>query len=90
MRITFILILATFAQMPPAGAAAQPYAVLPWQRQYKIEPNESSRLTPADMVGPDGLVYPNWTKCGVQGGIPNVTPALSVEKFGAKPLSSQM
>jgi len=85
MRITFILILATFAQMPPAGSAAQPNAVVPWQRQYKIEPNESSRLTPADMVGPDGLVYPNWTKCGVQGGIPNVKVVLSVENFGAKP-----
>ena len=56
----------------------------PWQGQYKIKPDEKARLTAADVVGPDGIVYPNWTKCGVQGGIPEVKAVTSVEDFGAK------
>ena len=65
--------------------------VPPWQRQYKIRPDEKTRLTAADVVGPDGIVYPNWTKCGVQsygllteGGIPDVKAVVSIEDFGAK------
>lgn len=57
---------------------------VPWERQYKIRPNEKSRLTAADVVGPDGIVYPDWTKCGVQGGIPNVNLVCTVEDFGGK------
>jgi hypothetical protein len=56
----------------------------PWEGQYKIKPDEKARLTAADVVGPDGIVYPNWTKCGVQGGIPDVKAVVSVEEFGAK------
>jgi len=56
----------------------------PWQGQYKIKAQEKDRLTPADVVGPDGLVYPNWTKCGVQGGIPSVKTFTTIEKFGGK------
>lgn len=56
----------------------------PWEGQYKIKPNENNRLTPADVAGPDGIVYPNWTKCGVQGGIPDVSEVVYVRDFGAK------
>ena len=56
----------------------------PWEGQYKIRPEETERLTPADVVGPDGIVYPNWTKCGVQGGIPEVAPVCRIEDFGGK------
>jgi hypothetical protein len=56
----------------------------PWKGQYKIKPNEKAKLTAADVVGPDGIVYPNWKKCGVQGGIPDVKAVVSVEDFGAK------
>ena len=56
----------------------------PWEGQYKIKPEEKERLTKADVVGPDGVVYPNWTKCGVQGGIPEVETVVSVRDFGAK------
>jgi hypothetical protein len=52
--------------------------------QDKVRPDEKARLTAADVVGPDGIVYPNWTKCGVQGGIPEVEAVASVEDFGAK------
>lgn len=41
-----------------------------WAPSYKIHPDEKNRLTPADVVGPDGIVYPNWTHVGVRGGIP--------------------
>ena len=56
----------------------------PWKGQYKIKPHETSRMTPADVLGPDGIAYPNWTKCGVQGGIPDVKAVTSIEKFGGK------
>ncbi len=59
----------------------------PWKPQYKIKPEEASKLTPADVVGPDGIVYPDWTRAGVQGGIPSLKGVRSVkiEDFGALP-----
>ena len=65
--------------------SAQAESPIPWERQYKINPSEKARLTPADVVGPDGIVYPNWTKCGVQGGIPDLKPVARIEDFGGKP-----
>jgi len=56
----------------------------PWPGQYKLRPDEKDRLTAADVVGPDGIVYPNWTKCGVEGGIPKVAAFAPVERYGAK------
>jgi hypothetical protein len=56
----------------------------PWEGTYKLRPDQKDRLTAADVVGPDGIVYPNWTRCGVQGGIPQVKPFRRVEDFGAK------
>lgn len=56
----------------------------PWPPQYKIRPAEKGRLTPADVVGPDGIVYPNWTQCGVPGGIPRVPDVARIEDFGAR------
>ncbi len=57
----------------------------PWQGQYKLRPSEKERLTAADVVGPDGLVYPDWTRVGVQGGIPEVPVAVQLAERGAKP-----
>lgn len=45
-------------------------AATPWPSQYHIKPWETNRLTDADVVGPDGIVYPDWTGVGVAGGIP--------------------
>ncbi|RRJ96100.1 endopolygalacturonase [Opitutaceae bacterium TAV4] len=45
----------------------------PWPSVYKINPAnpaDAARLTPSDVVGPDGLVYPNWKYVGIPGGIP--------------------
>ncbi len=56
-----------------------------WKPKYKVKPGESERLTPADVVGPDGIVYPDWTRAGVRGGIPKLDgrPVAKVEDFGA-------
>ncbi len=84
---THILVLGllvwTVAGARDCASAVNPHA-LPWEPSYKIKPSETHRLTLADVVGPDGIVYPNWTKCGVQGGIPSVKVAATIEEFGGK------
>ena len=67
-----------------AGVSAGEEQKPPWEGQYKIRAHEKQRLTAADVVGPDGLVYPNWTRCGVQGGIGRVKAFASIEDFGGK------
>lgn len=67
------------------GEAASPEPKTPWPAQYKIKPTEMERLTEADVVGPDGIVYPNWTKCGVQGGIPQVAVKTTLAAFDGRP-----
>ena len=57
----------------------------PFEGQYKIRPHEKEKLTAADLVGPDGLVYPDWRYAGVQGGIPNLPVKVRAADFGAKP-----
>ncbi|HCE43029.1 MAG TPA: hypothetical protein DET40_05740 [Lentisphaeria bacterium] len=44
----------------------------PWEPQYKIRPDEKEKLTAADIIGPDGIVYPDFRYAGVRGGIPDV------------------
>ncbi|MCC7494432.1 MAG: hypothetical protein IT204_18890 [Fimbriimonadaceae bacterium] len=56
-----------------------------WTPSYKLRPNETGRLTAADVVGPDGLVYPNWSFAGVPGGIPTVAAKLDLASLGARP-----
>lgn len=55
-----------------------------WQPEYKIKPSEKDRLTPADVVGPDGVVYPNWRKAGLQASLMPKMAGITVpiEKFG--------
>jgi hypothetical protein len=81
-----ILLVLLGASAHPAGgnSPTEDRPTAPWKRQYKIKPGEKARLTPADVLGPDGIVYPNWTECGVQGGIPQVKAVVSIEDFGAK------
>jgi hypothetical protein len=63
----------------------QPYASTPpWPPQYKIKADESHRFTAADLLGPDGIVYPDWRRCGVEGGIPRVAAKLRLRDFGAQ------
>ena len=44
-----------------------------------------SEPTPADVVGPDGVIYPNWKNVGVEGGIPNVAVRARLADFGGVP-----
>ncbi|MEI7733295.1 MAG: glycosyl hydrolase family 28-related protein, partial [Verrucomicrobiota bacterium] len=66
-----------------------PSAAPPWTPQYKLKPAETNRLTPADIVGPDGIVYPNWAQTGVRGGIPKVKEIVKLDDFGAAPDSGK-
>ena len=83
-RFHCIVGLLTIICLSSISYAANQETKPPWEGQYKIKPHEKGRLTPADVVGPDGLVYPNWTKCGVQGGIPSIDTLIKIEKFGGK------
>ena len=56
-----------------------------WEPAYKIKPHQTERLTAADVVGPDGVVYPDWRYAGIPGGIPDVPEVARVERFGAAP-----
>lgn len=69
---------------PPEGSAEE-LTQPPWKGEYKIRPSEKERLTEADVVGPDGLVYPDWTYAGVPGGIPDVPVKARLADFGGRP-----
>jgi hypothetical protein len=56
-----------------------PMPVPPYAGCYKIKPEETARLTAADVPGPDGIVYPDWRLAGVQGGIPDLPVAVRLE-----------
>lgn len=57
----------------------------PFSGQYKIRPSEKEKLTAADVVGPDGIVYPDWRYAGVQGGIPDVPVKAKLADYQAVP-----
>jgi len=78
--VSFLVVIILWAG---TAAAKESGESIPWPHQYKIRPDQKDRLTPADVVGPDGIVYPNWTQCGVQGGIPTVNVVAKIEGFGA-------
>jgi len=84
MRLRTFLLSSLILSGSLGAFAAELTDTPPWKGQYKIKPHETNRMTPADVLGPDGIVYPNWTKCGVQGGIPEIEAVTSIEKFGGK------
>lgn len=53
----------------------------PWEPQYKLTADEGERLTDADVLGPDGIVYPDWRQAGVPGGIPVIPVVHGPEVF---------
>lgn len=55
----------------------------PWPGQYYLTPE--SELTAADVIGPDGLVYPDWRYAGIPGGIPQVPVMVKARDHGAIP-----
>ena len=82
--VPVVAIAAAQSQLGAASEARTGESLLPWPPQYKIKAVETHRLTPSDVVGPDGLVYPNWTRCGIQGGIPEVKPFDTIEAYGGR------
>ncbi|MBN2581365.1 MAG: right-handed parallel beta-helix repeat-containing protein [Pirellulales bacterium] len=58
-------------------------AFLRMQQQETQEP-EKKHLTAADVVGPDGIVYPDWHYAGMSGGIPEAPARATIESFGGK------
>ena len=54
----------------------------PWEGTYKRKSGE--QLTAADVLGPDGIVYPNWTRVGVDGGIPETPAVAQIDEFGGR------
>ena len=65
--IAVLILFGIFSRSADGSSSNNIDHVIPWERQYKIKPNQKARLTAADVIGPDGIVYPNWTKCGVAG-----------------------
>ncbi|MEZ5278052.1 MAG: glycosyl hydrolase family 28-related protein [Opitutaceae bacterium] len=57
----------------------------PWKATYKIRAHETDRITPADVIGPDGIAYPNWRHVGIPGGIPELAGTHNAADFGAVP-----
>ena len=72
-----------FAAALAAASAGEPPR-RPWEPSYKIRPEDKHRLTAADVVGPDGIVYPDWRPAGLPGGIPAVADCARIEEFGGK------
>jgi hypothetical protein len=77
--------LGILAVLGPARCEITGETQPPWKGEYKIRPDEKERLTEADVVGPDGLVYPDWTYAGVPGGIPDVPVKARLADFGGQP-----
>ncbi|MDX6765223.1 MAG: hypothetical protein SFU85_00370 [Candidatus Methylacidiphilales bacterium] len=56
----------------------------PWRATYKLRPEDKNQLTAADVVGPDGLVYPDFTYAGLPGGIPKLPVAARMADLGVR------
>jgi hypothetical protein len=54
----------------------------PWEGSYKIRAHETDKLTAADVIGPDGIAYPNWTNVGLPDGIPSLPVTHDATDFG--------
>jgi hypothetical protein len=55
-----------------------------WTPQYKIRPHEKQRLTAADVVGPDGIVYPDFSRAGLRSPV-KCFNEMKISKFGGFP-----
>jgi hypothetical protein len=73
-----ILCLAFFLGTLAWGSAADP-------ADFSETRPGGTQLTAADVIGPDGLVYPDFTWAGVPGGIPRLPVVLRLQDCGARP-----
>jgi hypothetical protein len=84
-EFSLVLILTIVAATVSVGrSAAREDGSQRWTPSYKIKPHETDRLTAADVIGPDGIVYPDWRYAGVPGGIPDVEETARIEQFGGR------
>ena len=65
-------------------------AMAPFLAEGQNAPDGSAPVTGTpspimDITGPDGLIYPNWTWAGVQGGIPKTSVQITLADRGAAP-----
>ncbi len=67
------------------GAIKDDHDTPPWEGTYKIRAHETEKLTAADVMGPDGIAYPNWTQVGLPDGIPELKNTISAADFGMIP-----
>jgi len=67
------------------GPIKDDYDLPPWEGTYKIRAHETEKLTAADVMGPDGIAYPNWTNVGLPEGIPALANTRSAADFGMVP-----
>ena len=67
-RSVFLGILAGFGGIIHLSAAD----LVTWPGQFTPLPWEPATITDADVVGPDGIVYPDFTGAGVTGGVPDI------------------
>lgn len=73
------------ASLALVGAKLDLSATRPrWPGQYKLR-SDDPRLTAADLVGPDGLAYPDFRRVGRAGGLPDVPVAVRLAELGALP-----
>ncbi len=56
----------------------------PWPGTYKLRAEDTKRLTAADVIGPDGIVYPDFTWAGVPGGIARPETIVQLADLGAR------
>lgn len=78
LKATIWLVLTALSQPSSAQQASQ--------SDFKTGAPQSKTVglaTKADIVGPDGVVYPDFSRAGLPGGIPNVPVKLRAEDFGA-------
>jgi hypothetical protein len=73
--LPLLLLAGPLQAAPPEGEFAPP-----WPPAYKLKADDP-RLTEADVVGPDGIVYPDWRMAGVPGGIPRVANVIEPAFF---------
>lgn len=91
------LLVVRFSEPPPppprlpapepstAPASPHPPQAPPWPGKRRIAAEETGRMTPADIIGPDGIVYPDWRAAGIPGGIPKMATVTSLSETGGIP-----
>ncbi|MCC5788821.1 MAG: right-handed parallel beta-helix repeat-containing protein [Opitutales bacterium] len=57
----------------------------PWQSELPRDAEDTANLTPADNIGPDDLVYPDWIHAGIPGGIPSLPVVVNASDHGVLP-----